>query len=264
MRGYLTIAQTLLIAALLSGQVEGTVRLERAARIKRLSEEIWSRTAEDGDRVTKAYAAAHLSEIRQIIREQVVETLQTSEDPEVVRQAVRAILPTEPWANGGLVFVNSSALQGVKTFVLGYDWEYGGLGIPNKKVMIDGYRKAGLSYELAAETGDALNGCTLELIQLDSPRLNEMWLLAHAKVRGASAIVEYMRIYSFDGYQFKELWAPPWEPRKEPTFKITKDAVTISYCPYIMECRPFYQDAILLTNGGLVVSTAEFPGPNQR
>src|SRR5205814_6681833 len=83
-------------------------------------------------------------------------------------------------------FVYSTNLQGVKTFVIGYEWAYGPLGIPWVKVVIDGFRKVGLSYELVAETGRELEGCALILDKLDSPRPNEAWFFAHCPVVGAS------------------------------------------------------------------------------
>ena len=214
----------------------------------------------DGSRVVaRDYAEARLSEARRIVQEQVLETLGQSENPEDVHEAVKAILPerTNINKNAGRPFVYSSNLKGVKTFVVGYDWAYGPTAIPGVEVVIDGFRKTGLAYELAAETDGRLEGCALTLDRLDSPRTNEAWFLAHASIVGASHYVERIRILSFDGYQFKQLWTSIGEPWMEPAIKITREAVTIDYCGYSGACEPKFQETILLTSGGPVGSTVE-------
>lgn len=235
-----------------SGQ--SAARLQRSEQVKKLASEIWIRTREDENRVTKDYAEDRLAQVRKIVQGEVLETLGRGK-PEDVREAVAAIFQgTDIWGKRpGEPFVYSTNLQGLQTLVVGYSWIYGPTGIPWTKVIIQGYRTAGLTYEVAAETGEALGGCDLKLHQLDSPRVNEAWFLAHGHLIGHSRYKEMVRIYGFDGYQFKELWAPAG-PMYFPAFKIAKDKVTVTRESELWE-EGMLQDTILLRIGGPVVTT---------
>jgi hypothetical protein len=91
--------------------------------------------------------------------------------------------------------------------------------------VLDGYRKTISGYELAAEAGQALENCGLTLFQLESPRSNQAWFLAHGHLYGDQVYKEIVRIYSFDGYHFTEEWAPG-KPMGAPKFKITKNSLS--------------------------------------
>ena len=235
--------------------------LERAATVKRLAQEILTRTQEDVKRVTKEYAENRLSGIRRVVQEQVLETLNQSGSPDDVRETLRAVLGTSNLfgENPRSPFVYKSNLQGVEVLVTGYEWAYGGVGVPWIKVMIDGYRKVGLRYELAAETGEGLEGCDLVLDRLSSPRPNEAWFLAYGHIIGASRYLQPVRIYSFDQYEFKVLW-DPGQLKMDPSFEIDKDAVTITY-HRDGDREHLFRDIVALSTGGPVVSTSEVASP---
>jgi hypothetical protein len=227
---------------------------QRAERLKELGDYLQIRTPEDVARVTEEYSNGPLKEFRRIVQEQVLETLNQSDKPEDIRRAVLSLGVTSfVQGNKGWPPAYSFDLQGVKTFVVAYEWAYGPLGTPRIKVMIDGFRKVGLIYELAAETGDGLEGCDIRLLPLDSPRPNETWFLATGQIMGSSRYLEPMRIFSFDGYQFKDLWAPS-ALRRDPGIDVKGDTVTVTYYQE-NDSEHALQDTITLTSGGPIVST---------
>ena len=161
--------------------VQSTAQLLRIQRIKRLTDEIWIRTPGDSKRVTKEYVEERLSQMRKVVQDQVLEMLNHSERIEDLRESVTALFKeADLWHDSGRPIVYAADLQGLRAIVVGYSWAYGTRGIPSSRVFIDGYRKTGQTYELAAETGESLGDCcALALDRLDSPRLNEAWFLAH-------------------------------------------------------------------------------------
>jgi hypothetical protein len=237
---------------------------ERAAQIRANHEELMFRTREQEARVTKEYAAARLSRIRGIAQEQVLDALRLSDRAGDEREALLSVMGNlmgDSSARGGGTlkptpgspFVYSTEIQGIRTLVVGYYVLYGGGALPNAAVVIQGFRKAGLEWEPADATGTDMTNCELQLEQLNSPRSNEAWFFAHGFHFGYMGSEEMVRLYSFDGYQFKELWAPE-EPRVSPSYQITKDKIVITY----EEERPsmrHLRDTILLSNGGPVAST---------
>ncbi len=223
MRNRVVILFASLVGALCSAQApsaqltSSAAWAQRAERLQKLAKE---RTPEESG------GAAVNAEIRRIVQEQVLETLNKSEEPEDVREALKFVLgypkfPSDP----KYPFAYSSSLQGVKTLVVGYS-----LPGTEIKVAIDGFRKVGLTYELIVGTGSALDGCNFSLYQLDSPRPNEAWFVGYGQAIGASHYWVPIQIYSFDGYAFKELWATDVDrPPIEPKIQITKDAVIVTY-----------------------------------
>jgi hypothetical protein len=97
----------------------------------------------------------------------------------------------------------------------------GGLAIPEGIVVIQGFRKEGGQYVFGAGTGDSLFGVMDEkpIEMLKSPVPNEMWLLVSGQVAGFMGYLGRARIYSFDGYGFKELWKPDDRERVKITVK---------------------------------------------
>ncbi len=261
------IASSILLRAIAVGQQVPTPvesRSRRLANVKSLADDIWSHSADDNARITKDYAANHINQIRGIIRDEVLETLNRTGEPADVREAVASLLGgMGEWAAEATPYVYSTDLNGVKTVVVAYPWFFGTTAIPRAAVTIQGYRSLGAAYALADETGKALDDCGLILDRLSSPRGNEVWLLAHGQVFGFMGHEEVIRIYSFDGYSFKELWAPE-APRISPEYAITNDAVTVTYfgpnrgTPYNKQ-QDRLRDTIRLTTGGTIVSTETIP-----
>jgi hypothetical protein len=155
-------AQLSLLAALCNAQDPAQ---ERARQFKALADEIQIGTPDAATRLTLQYLDDHVSEMHRIVQREILETLNQTDKLEDVRKAVKSLIGDDPFGNKELPYVYSSSLQGLKTIVVGYTLPYS----MGPKVMIDGFRKAGLTYELAAGTGEALSGCVLQLKQLDPP-----------------------------------------------------------------------------------------------
>jgi hypothetical protein len=243
------LAAPLLLGAALC-RAQGSAQ-DRANQFKELAAEMHHEPGDPAPAIlTQKKFDDLLSRMRGIVQEEVLDTLNRTDKPEDARAAVRSLLGEDPYRNKELPYVYSSNLQGLKVVVVGY------YITPDSgpEVMIDGFRKAGLTYELAAETGGSLSLCILRLDQLDSPRSNEAWFLARGPVVMASRAVEKLSIYSFDGYEFKGLWnaAGVW---RRPEIKITQDTITVVHYDDNDTEQPVYKDTIRLTTGGLVVST---------
>src|SRR5207248_8730834 len=84
-----------LTTVLLDGQtpssLEDGVVVSRAEQIGKVAADLMYRTEADSARLTKEYTTAGLSQIRRIVRDQVLETLNASERPDDVRDAVAAL-----------------------------------------------------------------------------------------------------------------------------------------------------------------------------
>jgi hypothetical protein len=242
----------------LSAWAQSATTEQRAARVQELGRETVIRNEDDAKRLTREKAEANLAEICSIVREQVLESLNEGANAEQLLSAMQAVLGPKPYFSSGPV-VYFADLNGVKTVVTGYDWGYGGPISPDVRVTIEGYRNVGFDYELAAEaspifyeTGQIFDNESLNLAQVDSPRSNEMWLLARGAVVGASAHRERMRIYSFDGYAFHKLWTSGDRYVEKPTVDLTQDSVAIE-SEGLAGQR--YLDVLHLTDGGVVASS---------
>jgi hypothetical protein len=86
----------------------------------------------------------------------------------------------------------------------------GALAIPPGLVIVQGYRREGNEYVFADETGDSISGILdyNEARLLASPNPGEVWLLLVGQVAGFMGHLDRARIYSFDGYVFRERWSP--------------------------------------------------------
>ncbi len=237
---------------------------ERARQIKELNANLRVVTPEDAKRVTPQYANATLSRIRRIVQDQALEALNAGGGASEIRTSMQALLGMRLFgASSGAPFVYVAKLQGTEVMVTGYEQVYGGQGIPEIRVMIDGYRKIGPSWELAAEESDrSLDGSDLNLQQLSSPRSNEAWFLAHGHIIGASRYLQPVRIYSFDGYSFNTLWAPE-RPKWTQLLKwvIRRRLLRVPATEDGDPLHRLFRDTVALSIGGPVVSTAEASPP---
>lgn len=233
----------------------GDVTSQRAERVKSLLNEIIIQRTGDFERITSEYAESHISEIRSIVQEHVLEALNRSDKPDDVRHALKAVLGAiEP------SFAFSADLKGVKTAVAAFSLNYGG-ALTDMRGILLGYRKTELGYEVAAD--ESMRDCTLVLEDLYSPRANEMWLLADARVRYfLTGAPKKVVLYSFDGYKFKELWTGGGMYGE---VKIGKSEFTVDYMvpgqpgvnPAFGEGNRTFRDTVKLTSGGPVASKQE-------
>ena len=230
----------------------GDVTSQRAERVKSLLNEIVIQRDGDFERITEEYAESHISEIRSIIQEHVLEALNRSDKPDGVRRALKDV-------RGALEpsYVYFADLKGVTTVVAAFELRWGG-ALPDRRGILLGYRKTGLAYELAAEASVEYD---LTLEKLNSPRENEMWLLAWGGIKYIFGHIEQVVLYSFDGYQFKALWVGGGQNAE---VKIMRDEVTVDYMvsrnPYnLTEGARMFRDTVRLTSGGPEVSKQELP-----
>jgi hypothetical protein len=249
----LAVLAFLLAAALVNGQAPpraippGDSLARRTALIKRIAADLRN---EDFMEIPNEAPTSRLSQIRHIVEDQVSETLRSSEKPEDVRESVAALfagLSGDGWKTG---FAYDANLQGVKTMVVGYSLNSNGNF--GSSVVILGYRK-GLTYELVAETH--AGGYVLVLDPVASPRPNEAWYLDHGQIRNGGNYAEPLRLFSFDGYEFKNLWEGGGY---FPEIRISRDKITVRYNEG-GGVGPRRLDSVFLTTGGVVASTTDEP-----
>jgi hypothetical protein len=263
----IVVAATFVLGSVPAQEVvkDSDLQSQRTDRVRRLSDELRFKNADDIKLMTKEYVESRVAQIRAIVREQMLDTLRRTDTLEKVRGSVMAVLGYSEQLDDR---AHSSAyvadLKGQRAVVVGYNVLYGGSAIPNSKVVIEAYRQVGAIYEFVAQTGETLENCDLSLDQLDSPRGTEAWFLARGRLFGPMDYQEIVRIYSFDGYQFRELWAPA-APKYRPEYQITRDSLTVTYASEYIYDELFrkrqdrMRDIVQLTSGGPVVSTAKLP-----
>jgi hypothetical protein len=230
---------------------------QRIQRVRTLLRELTPTNNDEYRRITPAFREDHLGEIRNLVQSGILESLKTSDDAQAIGKVLQSYIDSNELGSGQ--FIYHYQLGGIKAIVIGYAVRFGGAAISSVRVIIDGYRNTGSGYELAAETGQALEDCTLKMAQLVSPRPNEAWFLAHGQVQyGGSVYKEVIRIYSFDGYKFDDMWAPE-APKENPKFEISKDSVVVTYDgPNLGNLgfhQPVLEDTVHLTANGAVVTT---------
>jgi hypothetical protein len=119
-------------------------------------------------------------------------------------------------------------LAGTNVVVVAYLIFHGGAAIPDGTPVIEAFRKVGHLYQEVAHGGESLEDSTAKLEELSSPWPTELWIFAHGQQTRPMQYHEKLAIYSFDGFGLKELWTAK-APLKDPTFKITKEVLLITY-----------------------------------
>lgn len=97
-------------------------------------------------------------------------------------------------------------MNGTDFVIAGYSIRHGASALPDSTVVIEAYRKSADGYVLADQTGERLANSISKLEELPCPWTTDVWLLAHGQQTGVMQYHERLRIYSFDGRRFKELW----------------------------------------------------------
>jgi hypothetical protein len=219
----------------------------RSTEIKRIARDL---TIDDFMEISPKASNSRLAQIRRIVQEQVLETLNSGGKQEDVRDAVEALLTgltNDEWKTG---FAHAADLKGLNTMVVGYSLN--STGVLGAAVEVLGYRK-GLTYELAAEIHEG--GYQLMIDPVPSPRSNEVWYLDHGRIRNGGNYAEPFRLFSFDGYEFKTLWKGGGY---FPKIIISKDQITIRYNAS-GGGGPRKLDTVLLTTSGVIASTSDEP-----
>jgi hypothetical protein len=187
---------------------------ERAERVKSITEQLKIRSAEDYQRYTPQFRDKLTDEVRQLLKAQVLDSLAEREsDVSLLREQLKTFLADPIWPeHSGAPYVIEATLVGVPVKVAAFELIRGGAGAPETKIFIQGFRKVGANWEFASETGDDLDGHGLFLMELKSPRANELWLLAYGVKTGSNILSLRMRVYAFDGERFTTLLSPPDRP----------------------------------------------------
>lgn len=81
---------------------------------------------------------------------------------------------------------------------------------PAGEIIVQGFREEAGQYVFVRETGDSAFGIMDErkFQLLRSPLPNQIWVLITGQMGGFMGDLERVRIYSFDGVDFQERWAP--------------------------------------------------------
>jgi hypothetical protein len=128
--------------------------------------------------------------------------------------------------SGGPPFVFRQEVAGTELIIAVNYFASGALAFPSGVVIIQGFRNQGGQYIFGGEEGQAMCG-VLDLRNtqiLRSPRPLEVWLLVFGQVGGGfMGDLDRARIYSFDGYRFKEVWAP--EDRQNMMITVSGDTI---------------------------------------
>ena len=175
--------------------------------------------------MNEAYLTERFEAVRAIVRGEVLRQLNANvTNTDDIRTAILPIAQDQ-WA--APVSVIRSSINGLKIVVVGYSILYGPSALPNSKMVIEAVRDDGNGYTPIAVTGEALSNSLARLEALPSARPEQLWILAHGQETVKMQYSEKMRIYSFDGVQFKELWSP--DPKVAPQFTIGKSSLQITY-----------------------------------
>ncbi len=151
----------------------------------------------------------------------------------------RKILGPKDW-KGLPPQVLRKAVTGGELIVVANMFETGGLAMPQSIDLIQGFRKIGSSeYVFDGDTGDAMFGTMWPGIgKLQSPVEGELWFSSVAQVAFFMGDLDRARIYSFDGFEFKEEWKP--EDREDMQITIDDDRIHLTYIgPKIERAKGF-------------------------
>ncbi len=131
------------------------------------------------------------------------------------------------------------------------------LAMPASLALIQGFRKIGSSeYAFGGDTGDAMFGVMWPGIgKLQSPVEGQLWFIAQGQVGGFMGDLDRARIYSFDGFEFKEEWKP--EDREDMQITIDDGRIHLTYIgPKIERAKGFpsqhwMEERLAISPGGV-------------
>jgi hypothetical protein len=195
-------------------------------RIATAQKELIIGSREDSERQRRpGYLAGRIGQLRDLIRDEILRQLNGGQwkDSTLLQNLAPAL--TKEW-NGPLSLIHKQ-LNGADLVIIGYSIRHGPSAIPDSTVVIEAFRKVADRYELVDQTGEGLANSVPKLEQLSGPWTNEIWILAHGQQTGVMQYHERVRIYSFDGQRFKELWGH--EPLRQATFEAEKGQVKVMF-----------------------------------
>jgi hypothetical protein len=178
---------------------------DRVALIQTARKDVLIYIEEDLKRVNSpGYLPGKIDELKGLIRGEILRQLNSGKWTDSTLLTSLSPALTEEW-HGPLSLIHKQ-FNGSDYVIIGYSIRHGGSALPDSTVVIEAYRKAADGYELADQTGDGLANSLAKLEDLQVPWTNEAWFIGHGQQTGVMQYHERVRIYSFDGTRFKELW----------------------------------------------------------
>jgi hypothetical protein len=144
----------------------------------------------------------------------------------------------------------------------GWTGEYGA-AVNDSSVTLRGYRVANGRFEFVSSIGSDFDGHGLFIKELQSPVPAERWVLAWGPLFGFNGTKVRIRLYSYDGHQFRTLWSP--EDIYTATIRVNASGYTIDHLDekqyFVVRTPPYYvQDEYMLgTTGPRLVSSHSLP-----
>jgi len=159
-------------------------------------------------------------------------------------------LPREPEGTGA-PFGRLSHLRHGRSLVVGYAVVRGGGN--DSSVTIRGYRLKNDRFELAASTGGDFDGYGLFVRELRSPVPQETWILAWGPRFTFNGNKVRMRVYAYDGDEFRTVWSP--QDALNVTITVNDNGFTVDRLDeqryYVTRRPPYYlRDEYALTPSG--------------
>lgn len=141
--------------------------------------------------------------------------------------------PGEP----SVPFVQLQTLRALPTMTTAFAVLSGGRGIPEVSAHIQFYSKLGGRWELVAETGEDFKDRVFAVAPLSSPIEGQEWYLAWGMVIGDTGARLRLRLYAFDGFSLRTVWAR--DGLRGGGVKIESDgSVTLKYFEHPPDGQP--------------------------
>ena len=128
-------------------------------------------------------------------------------DVSAVREDIQRVLGSAAY---GPVYAFTLTLDKERQLVVVYMLPKGpSMGQGATSVTLRAYAPKGSKVVLASNTGSDMDGyINVQADQLRSPMDSELWLLVRGKMTGANGPNIRMRIYAYNGMQFRTVWMP--------------------------------------------------------
>ncbi len=108
----------------------------------------------------------------------------------------------------GPAFAEQKDLLHGRSVIIAYSISRGGPAINESAVTIRGYRNDKEKLVLSDTTGSEFDGYGMFTKMLPSPITGESWMIAWGPLHGFNGSKNRVRIYAFDGKNFRTIWSP--------------------------------------------------------
>lgn len=108
----------------------------------------------------------------------------------------------------GPSFACEKQLTQERALVVSYSLVRGGPAVNESIVTVRGYRVVDGAYRLSDATGSDFDGYGMFVKELQSPEIDEIWLLVWGAQYGFNGNKTRVRVYVFNGSKFRTVWSP--------------------------------------------------------